>query len=73
MQHQQDRIDLAACLRMAARNGWQRGVDNHFSLAVDDAHFLVNARGLHWSEVTASNLLLADHQGKTDGPSLAVG
>ena len=63
MQHQQERRDLAACFRMAARNGWQRGVDNHFSLAVDADHFLVNARGLHWSEITASNLLLADHSG----------
>ncbi|WP_164661412.1 class II aldolase/adducin family protein [Tropicibacter sp. Alg240-R139] len=63
MRHQQDRIDLAASLRLAARNGWQRGVDNHFSLSVDSDHFLVNARGLHWSEVTASNLLLVDHTG----------
>ncbi|GAA6191324.1 class II aldolase/adducin family protein [Phaeobacter sp. NW0010-22] len=63
MRHQQERLDLAASLRLAARNGWQRGVDNHFSVAVDDDHFLVNARGLHWSEITASNLLLANHDG----------
>lgn len=63
MTHQQERIELAASLRLAARNGWQRGVDNHFSLAVNAEHFLVNARGLHWSEITASNLLLADHKG----------
>ncbi len=59
----QDRIDLAAVCRLGARNGWQRGVDNHFSLAVSETHFLVNSRGLHWSEVTASNLLLLDHEG----------
>lgn len=63
MMHREDRTDLAACLRLASRNGWQRGVDNHFSLAVSEEHFLVNARGLHWSEITASNLLLADHEG----------
>lgn len=62
--YQQERRDLAAALRQAARNGWQRAVDNHFSLAVTDELFLVNPRGLHWSEVTASSLLLADHQGR---------
>lgn len=63
MQYHSERIELAVALRLAARNGWQRGVDNHFSLAVNDEAFLVNARGLHWSEVTASNLLLVDHSG----------
>lgn len=58
-----ERADLAAAFRLAARNGWQRAVDNHFSLAVSDDLFLVNARGLHWSEITASSLLLANHQG----------
>ncbi|UWQ91538.1 class II aldolase/adducin family protein [Rhodobacteraceae bacterium M382] len=63
MQFWDERVELAAVLRLAARGGWQRGVDNHFSLAVGDGLFLVNARGLHWSEVTASNLLLLDHDG----------
>ena len=57
------RAELTTALRMAARNGWQRGVDNHFSLALDDDRFLVNPQGYHWSEITASMLLVVDHQG----------
>ncbi|WP_264210596.1 class II aldolase/adducin family protein [Leisingera thetidis] len=60
----QDRVALAAAFRLASRNGWQRAVDNHFSLAADDGLFLVNPRGLHWSEVTASSLLLVNQQGE---------
>jgi ribulose-5-phosphate 4-epimerase/fuculose-1-phosphate aldolase len=65
--HQQERVELAAGLRWAARLGMQEGVDNHFTLAVRDRResapgdvFLVNPWGLHWSEVTASSLLLCD-------------
>ena len=38
------------------------GICNHFSLAVtDDGHrFLVNPMGFHWSELAASDLVLAD-------------
>jgi ribulose-5-phosphate 4-epimerase/fuculose-1-phosphate aldolase len=59
-----ERGELAAALRLAARNRWQRGVDNHFSLAVDDDLFLVNPRGYDWSEITASGLLVVNHQGE---------
>ena len=36
---------------------------NHFSLAVGDDQFLINAHGYHWSEITASSLILADYDG----------
>jgi ribulose-5-phosphate 4-epimerase/fuculose-1-phosphate aldolase len=55
-----ERQELAAALRWAARLGWQSGICNHFSLAVDDEHILVNPQGRHWSEVTASSLVLLD-------------
>src|SRR6185312_11318343 len=65
------RKELAAALRWAARLGFQEGVDNHFSVAVPDAHgvvtgerFLVNPYGLLWSEVTASSLVLCDGSGE---------
>ena len=66
----QARIDLAAALRWAARLGLSEGVDNHFSMAVpgDDGkiqgdRFLINPYGWHWSEITASSLVLADENG----------
>ena len=68
--HQAEREDLAAALRWAARLGWQSGICNHFSLAVDatedggPAGILVNPQGYHWSEVTASSLLLMDEDGE---------
>lgn len=67
--HQQ-RIDLACALRWAARLGLHEGVCNHFSLAVADAdglirgdRFLINPYGWHWSEITASSLVLCDADG----------
>lgn len=62
----QARRDLAAALRMADRLGFGEGVCNHFSFAVPgtDGLFLINPRRLHWSEVTASSLLLVDNDGR---------
>ena len=58
----QARIDLAAALRQAVRFGLNEGIDNHFSCAVspDGDQFLVNPHGFHWSEIKASDLILAD-------------
>ena len=58
------RLDLAAIFRWSARLGLSEGVCNHFSCAPDQNHFLVNPSGLHWSEITASRLLLVDSHGK---------
>jgi ribulose-5-phosphate 4-epimerase/fuculose-1-phosphate aldolase len=44
LSHRQDREDLAAALRMAARQNWQSGICNHFSLAAAATHFLIEAR-----------------------------
>ncbi|MBT8408832.1 MAG: class II aldolase/adducin family protein [Alphaproteobacteria bacterium] len=61
------RVDLAAALRLACREGWHEGVANHFSAAVsaDGRRFLVNPRWVHWSRVRASDLVLCD----ADDPS----
>ena len=66
----QARIDLAAALRWAVRLGLSEGVDNHFSMAVpgpngkvEGDRFLINPYGWHWSEITASSLVLADDKG----------
>ena len=67
---EQVRVDLAAALRWAHRLGLGEGVDNHFSAAVPDddgvirgKRFLINPYGWHWSEVTASALVLCDEEG----------
>lgn len=68
---QQARVDLACSLRWAAKMGLNEGVDNHFSLALPDEdgvirgnRFLINPYGWHWSEITASSLVLCDKDGK---------
>ncbi|MBU1331877.1 MAG: aldolase [Gammaproteobacteria bacterium] len=62
----QARIDLAACLRMAARLGMGEGICNHFSFVVPGHPelFLVNPYGLAFAEVTASSLLICDFHGQ---------
>ena len=59
------RIELAACFRMAARNGLQEGICNHFSAVVPGRPdlFLVNPYGLAFAEITASSLLVCDLHG----------
>jgi ribulose-5-phosphate 4-epimerase/fuculose-1-phosphate aldolase len=57
------RVDLAAAFRLAVRLDLHEGVCNHFSVMLPDGRFLLNRFGLHWSEVTASNLLALDADG----------
>ena len=59
------RADLALALRAAAHHGLSEGVCNHFSVALPDnaALFLLNPRGLLWSEVQADDIVLIDEQG----------
>lgn len=65
------RVQLAACYRMFARLGWAELIYNHLSLRVpgEDDAFLINPFGLHYSEVTASNLLKVDVRGNILGLS----
>ena len=59
------RVDLAAAFRLAVRMDLHEGVCNHFTLMLPDGkRFLLNRYGLHWSEVTASNLLALDAAGR---------
>jgi len=59
------RIDLAAAFRLAVRLDLHEGVCNHFSVMLADGQtFLLNRYGLHWSEVSASNLLALDAGGR---------
>lgn len=65
------RVQLAAAYRMFDRLGWSELIYNHLSLRVpgEDGHFLINPFGLHYSEVTASNLVKVDVQGRVVGHS----
>lgn len=59
------RVDLAAAFHMAVANNLHEAIANHFSAVLPDApHFLVNPFGLHFSEITASNLIVCDFNGK---------
>ncbi|ESJ23715.1 hypothetical protein B551_0206510 [Cupriavidus sp. HPC(L)] len=62
----QARIDLAACLRMAARLGMAEGICNHFSATLPGhpGLFLVNPLGLAFCEVAASRLLVCHVDGR---------
>lgn len=58
------RNDLALALRAAAHHGLAEGVCNHFSVALpDEEHFLLNPRGLLWSEVRAEDIVIVDREG----------
>lgn len=61
------REDVAAVYRMCERHGFNEGVCNHITAAVDHPEAksgasLVVPHGLDWSEVTASSLLLFDNE-----------
>jgi hypothetical protein len=64
------RVQLAACYRVFAFLGWTEMIYNHITLRLPqevsgaEKHFLINPFGLHYSEVTASNLVKIDLQGK---------
>jgi ribulose-5-phosphate 4-epimerase/fuculose-1-phosphate aldolase len=60
------RIDLAACHRLAARFGFNEGIDNHMTMLVPGhaERFYLAPFGLLWSEVKASDLLELDFSGK---------
>jgi ribulose-5-phosphate 4-epimerase/fuculose-1-phosphate aldolase len=64
-----ERVQLAACYRVFAMLGWTEMIYNHITVRLPDSvthgekQFLINPFGLHYSEVTASNLLKIDLKG----------
>ncbi|MEO7337993.1 MAG: class II aldolase/adducin family protein [Caldimonas sp.] len=65
------RLELAACYRLFAHLGWTEMIFNHITLRVagPEPHFLINPYGLHYSEVTARNLVKIDIRGNVIGES----
>lgn len=70
----QTRVDLAACYRLIALNGWDDFIATHISARVPGTHdFLINRLGLTFDEITASNLVRIDLDGRvTDGSDTPV-
>ena len=60
------RNDLALALRAAAHHGLAEGVCNHFSIELPDrsGRFLLNPRGLLWSEVGGEDIVMVDGEGR---------
>ena len=65
----QARVQLAACYRVFDLLGWTEMIYNHITVRLPQSvsgpakQFLINPFGLHYSEVTTSNLLKIDLQG----------
>jgi ribulose-5-phosphate 4-epimerase/fuculose-1-phosphate aldolase len=68
------RVDLAACYQLAAIFRWTDLIYTHFSARVPGTgDFLINAYGLMFDEVTASNLVRIDARGKVIDDPLDLG
>jgi ribulose-5-phosphate 4-epimerase/fuculose-1-phosphate aldolase len=65
------RCDLAATYHVFDHLGWIESIFNHITLRVPgpDKHYLINPFGLNYNEVTASNLIKVDLDGKAVSPS----
>ncbi len=63
----QARVELAACYRLCVHYGMTDLIYNHISLRIPGSHdeFLINAFGLLYEEVTASNLVKVDIDGNS--------
>jgi ribulose-5-phosphate 4-epimerase/fuculose-1-phosphate aldolase len=59
------RVELAAAYRVFHHLGWTEMIFNHITLRVPGPEkiFLINPFGLHYSEITASSLVLIDIEG----------
>lgn len=65
------RRQLAAAYRLVDHFGWTELIYGHLTARVpgDEPHFLINPFGLNYDEVTASNLVKIDLDGKIVEPS----
>src|SRR3954466_1634273 len=70
----QVRVDLAAAYQLAHLFKWTDLIYTHFSARVPGSHdFLINAYGLMFDEITASNLVKIDGNGKVLDDPLDLG
>ena len=70
------RTELAAAYRAFVLLGWTEMIYNHITVRLPDSvtggatQFLINPFGLHYSEVTAGNLVRVDLEGNNIGNSI---
>ena len=70
----QTRVDLAACYQLGAIYKWTDLIYTHFSARVPGTEdFLLNPYGLMFDEITASNLVKVDWDGKVLDDPLGMG
>ncbi|MFT6877992.1 MAG: ribulose-5-phosphate 4-epimerase/fuculose-1-phosphate aldolase [Granulosicoccus sp.] len=64
---QQAKLELAAAYRLAVFHELEEGIDNHFTVTVPgmDDQYLILPFGLHWSEASASDMIVFDESGRT--------
>lgn len=63
-QEWQTRVDLAACYRLIAAQGWDDLIFTHISARIPDTdHVLINPYGLMFHEISASSLVKIDLDG----------
>ncbi|QBG35362.1 class II aldolase/adducin family protein [Litorilituus sediminis] len=68
-QEWQVRVDLAACYRLLQMHGWDDLIHTHISARIPGTeHILINAFGLAFEEITASNLVKIDIDGNIIDP-----
>src|ERR1700719_57313 len=67
----QTRCDLAACYRLVDMFGWSDLINTRITARVSGRHdhFLINAYGLLFEEVTATSLVKIDAKGNKVEPS----
>jgi len=67
----EQRVNLAACYRLCALQGWDDGIYTHITAAVpgEPGHFLINPFGMTFDEVRASNLVKVNLEGDVVGVS----
>ena len=63
----QARIHLAAAHRLAVLHELEEGIDNHLTMKVpgQEGRYLILPFGWHWSEASASHLVIYDENGAT--------
>lgn len=65
----QTRVDLAACYRLFVIHGWDDLIHTHVSARIPNSEYLlINAFGLAFEEITASNLVKIDINGNVVDP-----
>lgn len=58
------RCEMAGLFRLLARFNLNEGIENHCSCILSDGTILINPWGIHWTQMTRSDILRFDSNGK---------